>query len=182
MARPYAEGSEKKMVSRNFWFVGPNYQAKDSLALIPSLALIKAVWRCGHVGGFCADSSKANRNLTVTYALRWDCATPTRAFGTVGPDPVKHKLRAANSGATMHPQLQLLLLVRPLSYVSDSVLVHRLACLLHGSFRPPSPDDALALRDDFSSIRLSKGISPSSCRTCRAHKKAPTVLRTAQWA
>jgi hypothetical protein len=33
------------MVSRNFWFVGPNYQAKDSPALILSLALIKAVWR-----------------------------------------------------------------------------------------------------------------------------------------
>jgi len=28
----------------------------------------------------------------------------------------------------------------------------------------------LALRYDFTSIRLSKGLSPSSCRTCSAHK------------
>jgi hypothetical protein len=58
-AIPYAaawpgpfRGLKKKMISRNFWFVGPNSQAENSLALIPSLALIKAVWRCGHVGGF----------------------------------------------------------------------------------------------------------------------------------
>jgi len=30
----------------------------------------------------------------------------------------------------------------------------------------------LALRYDFTSIRLSKGLSPSSCRTCSAHKKS----------
>src|SRR5580704_7571977 len=29
----------------------------------------------------------------------------------------------------------------------------------------------LALRYDFTSIRLSKGLSPSSCRTCSAHSK-----------
>ena len=31
----------------------------------------------------------------------------------------------------------------------------------------------LALRYDFTSIRLSKGLSPPSCRTCSAHTKKP---------
>ncbi len=36
-------------------------------------------------------------------------------------------------------------------------------------FQTPPRGDALALRYDFTSIRLSKGLSPSSCRTCSAH-------------
>jgi len=35
----------------------------------------------------------------------------------------------------------------------------------------PPHGDALVLRYDFASIRLSKGLSPPSCRTCSAHKK-----------
>src|SRR6185295_7234972 len=31
--------------------------------------------------------------------------------------------------------------------------------------------NALALRYDFTSIRLSRGLSPPSCRTCSAHKQ-----------
>ncbi len=38
-------------------------------------------------------------------------------------------------------------------------------------FQTPSHDDALALRYDSISIRLSKRLSPSSCRTCSAHKE-----------
>src|SRR6185312_11439815 len=38
-------------------------------------------------------------------------------------------------------------------------------------FQTPPRDDALALRYDFTSIRLSKGLSPSSCRTCSAHQR-----------
>jgi hypothetical protein len=34
-----------------------------------------------------------------------------------------------------------------------------------------SRDDADALRYDFTSIRLSEGLSPSSCRVCSVHKK-----------
>ncbi len=59
---------------------------------------------------------------------------------------------------------------RPAPYASNPVLVHRLARLLRASFRPRLADDALALRYDFTSIRLSKGLSPSSCRTCSAHR------------
>ena len=33
----------------------------------------------------------------------------------------------------------------------------------------------LALRYDFTSIRLSKGLSPSSCRTCSAHTELPSA-------
>src|SRR5436190_11341137 len=44
-------------------------------------------------------------------------------------------------------------------------------------FQTPPRDDALALRYDFTSIRLSKGLSPSSCRTCSAHKKRRPVSR-----
>ena len=55
-------------------------------------------------------------------------------------------------------------------------------CLLSGScpsarafaprfFQTSPHGDALALRYDFTSIRLSKGLSPSSCRTCSAHTK-----------
>src|SRR5215472_2525451 len=43
-------------------------------------------------------------------------------------------------------------------------------------FRAPPRDECdftLALRYDFTSIRLSKGLSPSSCRACSAHKKKP---------
>jgi hypothetical protein len=46
------------------------------------------------------------------------------------------------------------------------VLVHRLAPLLHASFRPRLATTPLLL----TSIRLSKGLSPPSCRTCSAHK------------
>src|SRR5437016_14450606 len=41
----------------------------------------------------------------------------------------------------------------------------------------PPRSDALALRYDFTSIRLSKGLSPSSCRTCSAHMKKALALR-----
>src|SRR5436190_5796749 len=46
-------------------------------------------------------------------------------------------------------------------------------------FQTPPRDDALALRYDFTSIRLSKGLSPSSCRTCSAHTAKGRSLRTA---
>src|SRR5258708_5020699 len=39
----------------------------------------------------------------------------------------------------------------------------------------PLRSDAFALRYDFTSIRLSKGLSPSSCRTCSAHKKGQAI-------
>ncbi len=53
-------------------------------------------------------------------------------------------------------------------------------CLISGSctsarafaprfFQTPPRGDALALRYDFTSIRLSRGLSPPSCRTCSAH-------------
>jgi len=38
-------------------------------------------------------------------------------------------------------------------------------------FQTPPRDQALAIRHDFASIRLSRRLSPPSCRTCSAHKK-----------
>ena len=40
-------------------------------------------------------------------------------------------------------------------------------------FQTPPHGDALALRYDFTSIRLSRGLSPPSCRTCSAHENSP---------
>src|SRR5262249_2851359 len=41
----------------------------------------------------------------------------------------------------------------------------------HGAPPCGECDFTLALRYDFTSIRLSKGLSPSSCRTCSAHNE-----------
>src|SRR6516225_249529 len=60
---------------------------------------------------------------------------------------------------------------RPAPYASNPVLVHRLVRLLHASFGPSVAGNALALRYDFTSIRLSRGLSPPSCRACSAHNK-----------
>ena len=59
---------------------------------------------------------------------------------------------------------------------SGTVCLRSGSCTSARTFAPrflqtPPRDDALALRYDFTSIRLSKGLSPSSCRTCSAHHK-----------
>jgi len=43
------------------------------------------------------------------------------------------------------------------------------SCLCSTLLSDPPHDDAVALRYDFTSIRLSRGLSPPSCRTCSAH-------------
>ena len=65
--------------------------------------------------------------------------------------------------------------------VSCRLVLRRMRCirLLSSGSRPCSTlllqtsprDDALAHRQDSTSIRLSNGLSPPSCRTCSAHKK-----------
>ena len=56
------------------------------------------------------------------------------------------------------------------------VLVHRLACLLHASFRPHLAVTPLR----FATLHLHQvgtGLSPASCRTCTAYKKKPDSHR-----
>ena len=51
---------------------------------------------------------------------------------------------------------------RPTPYASDPLLVHRLAAPLHKAFSTPPHSDAPALHRDFTTIRLSKVVMPSS--------------------
>jgi|SRR5579864_147696 len=51
------------------------------------------------------------------------------------------------------------------------VLVHRLASLIHASFRPRLTTTPLRFSSPSPSTRLGRGLSPPSCRTCSAHKE-----------
>ncbi len=62
---------------------------------------------------------------------------------------------------------------RPLSLANTS----RIVCLLSGTC-PSAAGDALSVRYDFTSIRLSEGLLLLDCRTCSEHKEKGRGLST----
>jgi hypothetical protein len=60
--------------------------------------------------------------------------------------------------------------VRTTVLLTPEEIVYRLACLLR-FFQTSARNDTLALHEPFTSIRLGRGLSPASCRTCTAYQK-----------
>src|SRR5580704_19188936 len=96
-------------------------------------------------------------------------AVSSTAFDTQPPDlpPVMGWIRVSQSFARSPATVGLL---------SDSCSSAR--AFAPRFFQAPPRGEccfALALRYDFTSIRLSKGLSPSGCRACSAHEKGPAA-------